>query len=40
MDVLKQKPIVYYTPLESNGDYLCYGLKSGKEESQYCRFNF
>ena len=33
MDVLKQKPIVYYTPLESNGDYLCYGLKSGKEES-------
>ena len=33
MDVLKQKPIVYYTPLERNGDYLCYGLKSGKEES-------
>ena len=33
MDVLKEKPIVYYTPLERNGDYLCYGLKSGKEES-------
>ena len=33
MDVLKEKPIVYYTPLENNGDYLCYGLKSGKEES-------
>jgi len=33
MDVLQQKPIVYYTPLERNGDYLCYGLKSGKEES-------
>ena len=33
MDVLKQKPIVYYTPLEHNGDYLCYGLKFGKEES-------
>ena len=27
----KTKPIVYYTPLESNGDYLCYGLKSGKK---------
>ncbi|KRO29804.1 MAG: hypothetical protein ABR53_01365 [Nitrosopumilus sp. BACL13 MAG-121220-bin23] len=33
MDILKEKPIVYYTPLESTGDYLCYGLKSGKEES-------
>jgi len=33
MDVLKEKPIVYYTPLESKGDYVCYGLKSGKEES-------
>lgn len=34
MDVLKEKPIVYYTPLENNGHYLCYGLKSGKEESE------
>jgi hypothetical protein len=33
MDVLQQKPIVYYTPLEHSGDYLCYGLKSGKEKS-------
>ena len=33
MDVLQQKPIVYYTPLERSGDYLCYGLKSGKEKS-------
>jgi len=33
MDVLKEKPIVYYTPLENIGHYLCYGLKSGKEES-------
>ena len=33
MDVLKEKPIVYYTPLEHNGQYLCYGLKGGKEES-------
>ena len=34
MDVLKEKPIVYYTPLENNGHYLCYGLKGGKEESE------
>jgi hypothetical protein len=34
MDVLKEKPIVYYTPLENIGHYLCYGLKSGKEESE------
>ena len=33
MDVLKEKPIVYYTPLEKHGHYLCYGLKGGKEES-------
>ncbi len=33
MDVLKEKPIVYYTPLEQQGHYLCYGLKGGKEES-------
>jgi hypothetical protein len=34
MDILKEKPIVYYTPLEHNGHYLCYGLKGGKEESE------
>jgi hypothetical protein len=34
MDVLKEKPIVYYTPLKNNGHYLCYGLKGGKEESE------
>ena len=34
MDVLKEKPIVYYTPLENNGHYLCYGVKGGKEESE------
>ncbi len=33
MDILKEKPIVYYTPLENNGHYICYGLKGGKEES-------
>ena len=34
MDVLKEKPIVYYTHLENDGHYLCYGLKGGKEESE------
>ncbi len=34
MDVLKEKPIVYYTPLEQIGHYLCYGLKGGREESE------
>ena len=34
MDILKEKPIVYYTPLENHGHYLCYGLKGGKEESE------
>ena len=33
MDVLKEKPIVYYTQLENKGDYLCYGLHGDKEES-------
>lgn len=33
MDVLKEKPIVYYTPFEHNGHYICYGLKGGKEEA-------
>ena len=34
MDILKEKPIVYYTPLKNIGHYLCYGLKKGKEESE------
>ena len=34
MDILKEKPIVYYTDLENSGHYLCYGLKGGKEESK------
>lgn len=34
MDILKEKPIVYYTPLDHIGHYLCYGLKGGKEESE------
>jgi hypothetical protein len=34
MDVLKEKPIIYYTPLEHSGHYICYGLNGGKEESR------
>ena len=34
MDVLKEKPIVYFTPLDHNGHYLRYGLTGGKEESE------
>jgi len=34
MDILKEKPIVYYTPLKNIGHYLCYGLKGGKEKSE------
>ena len=34
MDILREKPIVYYTPLDHSGHYLCYGLKDGKEESK------
>ena len=33
MDLLKEKPVIYYTPLENNGHYLCYGFKRGREES-------
>ena len=33
MDLLKEKPVIYFTPLEGQGHYLCYGFKGGKEES-------
>ncbi len=33
MDLLKEKPIIYYTDLEDHGHYLCYGFKGGREES-------
>jgi len=33
MDLLKEKPIIYFTPMENFGHYLCYGFKGGKEES-------
>lgn len=33
MDILKEKPIIYYTPVDIKGHYLCYGFKNGKEHS-------
>ena len=33
MDLLKEKPIIYFTPVDNLGHYLCYGFKAGKEES-------
>ena len=33
MDMLKQSPVIYYSPIENFGHYLSYGFKSGKEES-------
>ena len=34
MDILKEKPIVYYTPLEHNGHFLCYALRGGQEQTE------
>jgi len=33
MDMLKESPVIYYTPVEKFGQFLSYGFKSGKEES-------
>lgn len=33
MDLLKDRPVIYYAPLDGTGHYLCYGFKSGLEES-------
>jgi hypothetical protein len=33
MDLLKERPIIYYTREEKNGHYISYGFKSGKEDS-------
>lgn len=33
MDLLKERPIIYYVPLDKNGHYISYGFKNGKEES-------
>ena len=29
IDLLKEKPVIYYTPNSDVGHYLCYGFKSG-----------
>jgi len=33
MDLLKQSPVIYYTPVENFNHYLCNCFKSGNEES-------
>lgn len=33
MDLLKEKPVIYFTPLDGQGSYLCYGFRGGREES-------
>jgi hypothetical protein len=33
MDLLKERPIIYYVPIEQNGHYLSYGFRNGKEEA-------
>ena len=32
MDILKEKPVIYFTPIENIGHYLCYGFNSGQEK--------
>lgn len=33
MDLLKERPVIYYTPVEKSGHYISYGFKIGKEKS-------
>ena len=33
MDLLKERPVIYYTPEEKRGHYISYGFKAGKEDS-------
>lgn len=33
MDLLKERPIIYYVPADKHGHYLSYGFKNGKEEA-------
>jgi hypothetical protein len=33
MDLLKERPIIYYVPADRLGHYLSYGFKNGKEEA-------
>jgi len=35
MDLLKEKPIIYFAPFNQLGHYLCYGFRAGKEESEF-----
>jgi|TARA_B100000029_G_scaffold377321_1_gene371988 hypothetical protein len=32
MDLLKEKPVIYYTPIETIGHFLSYGFNGGKEQ--------
>lgn len=32
MDLLKEKPIIYYVPIAKYGQYISYGIRSGHEE--------
>lgn len=33
MDLLKERPVIYYVPADKLGHYLSYGFKNGKEEA-------
>ena len=33
MDLLKERPVIYYATAEKTGHYISYGFKAGKEES-------
>jgi hypothetical protein len=33
MDLLKERPVIYYVPMEQNGHYVSYGFRNGKEEA-------
>jgi hypothetical protein len=33
MDLLKERPVIYYVPTEQQGHYLSYGFRNGKEEA-------
>lgn len=32
MDLLKEKPIIYYVPVSKDGQYISYGIRAGKED--------
>lgn len=32
MDLLKEKPIIYYVPMSNDGQYISYGIRGGREE--------